>query len=97
MEGAAADAVVLVLEETEVVLPLEGMIDLEAERHRLEGEIERARVDFSRLESRLGDEAFLSRAPDKVVKKERERLGVCRDKLEKLERKLDRLSWAIIK
>ena len=75
---------VLVLKDTEVVIPMESMVDIEAEKQRLEQEIKRLKSDVGRFEARLGDKAFLSKAPAAVINKERARLAERRDKLEKL-------------
>ena len=88
-EGASGEnALVLVLKEAEVVIPMASMVDLEAERQRLEGEIEQSQAAIARLEARLNDGAFLTRAPAAVVSKERDRLGVIKDKLARLKEQL---------
>ena len=79
----------LVLKESEVFIPMESMIDLEAERERLKREIEAIQAEVDRLETRLKDEAFLTKAPAAVVDKERQRLDVLTDKLERLKQQLD--------
>jgi valyl-tRNA synthetase len=81
----------LVLQGAEVILPMAGMIDLEAERARLEREIERCQGDIARIEAKLKDEKFLSKAPPKVVAREREKLAAHRDKLERLKERLAEL------
>ncbi|MFC1943783.1 valine--tRNA ligase [Chloroflexota bacterium] len=78
------DTLVLVLKETEVVIPMESMIDLEAERKRLEKEIEQSHAEVVRLEARLNNRDFLTKAPAAVVAKERDKLRVIKDKLERL-------------
>jgi len=82
---------VLVLKETEVVIPMESMVDLEAERKRLEKEIGRDQTEVARLEARLNDRAFLAKAPASVVEKERDKLEVIKDKLERMRQELARL------
>ncbi len=52
-------------------IPLEGVIDLDAERARLDQEIARAEADLARVEGKLANPAFLERAPKDVVDKER--------------------------
>jgi valyl-tRNA synthetase len=74
----------LVLKDTEVVIPLESMIDIKAERQRLRQEIKQLKSDVDRLEARLKDKAFLSKAPGAVINKERAKLAERRDRLEKL-------------
>ena len=79
------------LKETEVVIPMESMVDLAAERKRLEKEIEQNQAEAGRLEARLNNRDFLTKAPAAVVDKEREKLGVLKDKLERLQQELTRL------
>ena len=79
------------LKETEVVIPMESMVDLEAERKRLQKEIEQSQAEVTRLEVRLNDRAFLTKAPVAVVDKERDKLDVVKDKLERLKQQLTRL------
>ncbi|MFC2019659.1 valine--tRNA ligase [Chloroflexota bacterium] len=78
------NALVLVLGETEVVIPMETMVDVAAERARLEQEMGQAQAEVARLEARLTDEAFLTRAPAAVVDKERARLAQRKDRLARL-------------
>jgi valyl-tRNA synthetase len=78
----------LVLKETEVVIPMESMVDVEAERKRLQQEIEQNEAAVARLEARLKDKAFLAKAPASVVEKERTKLGERKNKLERLKQQL---------
>jgi len=84
--------VALVLKESEVIIPMESMVDLEAERKRLQTEIEKSQAETAAIEARLKDKAFLSRAPAAVVARERDKLAIRRDKLERLKQRLDKLS-----
>jgi len=85
-------SLVLVLKEAEVVLPRAGMLDIEAERKRLEKEIGINEREIDRLRQRLQDDAFLSKAPQAVVEKEGGRLQACQDKLLRLRQELGQLS-----
>jgi valyl-tRNA synthetase len=71
-----------------VFVPLEGVIDLERERERLRTEIDRIGGLIVATEKRLGNEAFVSRAPADVVGKEREKLVSYSEQREKLTRGL---------
>jgi valyl-tRNA synthetase len=82
----------VVLQESEVVIPLAGMVDIDAEKKRLGEEVEKASRDINRLETRLADQAFLSKAPTAVVEKERERLQMQKDRLERLQKELAALN-----
>ncbi|MBM3155473.1 MAG: valine--tRNA ligase, partial [Chloroflexi bacterium] len=84
-------ALVFVLKEAEVVLPLAGMVDVVAERQRLGKEIEGMQGEIGRLEQRLKDKAFVSKAPAAVVEKERNKLGTLKDKLQRLQQELGQL------
>ena len=55
--------------DTEVVIPLASMVDMEAEKARLQKEYEEVKANVDRLETRLNDQAFISKAPPAVVKK----------------------------
>jgi valyl-tRNA synthetase len=81
---------VLILKDTEVVIPLASMVDLEAEKSRLRKELAEVKINVGRLESRLNDEAFINKAPANVVQKERDRFNEGRDKLQRLQQQLER-------
>ncbi len=85
------NALVLVLKGAEVVIPMESMFDLEAEKKRSEKEIGQIQADVTRLETMLSNQAFLAKAPTTVVDKERAKLAAKKDKLERLKQYLDQL------
>jgi len=91
-EAKGEKALVLVLKEAEVVLPWAGMVDVAAERQRLEREISANKAEIARLEERLKDSAFVSKAPAAVVEKERGKLQSCKDKLMRLKQELAQLN-----
>jgi len=84
-------ALVLVLKEAEVVVPLAGVIDRLAEEQRLVKESEEIIARIAQLEARLKDGAFLSKAPPQVVAKEKEKLAVLEDKVRRLRQELSQL------
>ncbi len=90
-DAPPAKAAQIVHGEAIIALPMEGVIDLAAETARLEKEIARAEKDARGIESRLANEKFLSRAPQKVVEENRQRLEELKDRMEKLHNALDRL------
>ncbi len=65
----------------EVYMPLEGLIDVEAERVRLTKEIERIGLEVKKCEGKLGNASFVERAPPEVVVQEKARLEEWRAKL----------------
>jgi valyl-tRNA synthetase len=84
----AASAVV---DGGEIFIPLEGVIDLEAERERLRKEIAHTRRMLDSIQSKLGNEHFVGKAPKEVVDREREKLEHFRANLEKLQKHLAEL------
>jgi len=88
-EGPVGEnALALVLKETEVVIPMESIIDVEAEKKRLQKEIEQNQTEVARLQARLSDQAFLTKAPAAVIDKERQRLYTLTDKLGRLKQQI---------
>ena len=84
-------AKVLVLRDVEVILPLAGMVDIEAEKQRLQREIEGVRSQISRTDNKLQNEQFTSKAPAQVVERERANLAENKDKLDRLRKQLEEL------
>ncbi|SPY69639.1 Valine--tRNA ligase [Providencia stuartii] len=60
---------------TELLIPMAGLIDKDAELARLDKELEKVLKEIESIESKLANEGFVSRAPAAVVEKERERLA----------------------
>jgi valyl-tRNA synthetase len=85
-------ALVLVLKEAEVVLPLAGMVDRLAEEQRLVKESEEIKGRIAQLEARLRDNAFLSKAPFQVIEREKQKLAMLDDKLKRLHQELSQLN-----
>ncbi|MBE9477843.1 MAG: valine--tRNA ligase [Chloroflexi bacterium] len=85
---AKESALTLVLQETEVVIPMESMLDLAAERKRLQKEIEQSQATIAQLEARLKDRDFLTKAPEAVIDKEQDKLALRKSKLERLREQL---------
>jgi valyl-tRNA synthetase len=65
----------------EVYMPLEGLIDLEAERVRLTKEISNVGIEVQKCEAKLGNASFVDRAPPEVVVQEKARLEDWKAKL----------------
>jgi valyl-tRNA synthetase len=81
-------AVALVVGEVECFLPLAGLVDLEAERARLQKELSRVEGEIQRAERKLANEQFLSKAPAQVVEKERGRINLAREEERRLRARL---------
>ena len=81
-----------IVDGTEIFVPLEGIIDMEAERARLEKEITRLQQSLEAIERKLGNASFVERAPKEVVEREREKQASVRTTIEKLKENLTHLS-----
>jgi valyl-tRNA synthetase len=61
--------------DIEVVVPLVGLIDLVAERARIQKEIARAEKEIAAVDKKLSNEKFVANAPTEVVDEVRTRLA----------------------
>ena len=75
----------------EVYVPMEGLVDVEAERGRLTRELRRVEEDLGRTEAKLAREDFRQRAPAEVVAREEAKGVEQRALREKLREGLERL------
>ena len=84
-------AVQLVVRGETVALPLKGVIDFAFEQARLEKEMARAAADIARIDAKLGNPNFVSRAAEEVVEQERERREAADARRLKIVEALERL------
>jgi valyl-tRNA synthetase len=75
----------------DVLVSLEGLIDLDAERARLEKEQKRLSGFLKALDGKLSNDGFVSRAPAEVIEREKAKQSQARVDLEKIERNLQEL------
>jgi valyl-tRNA synthetase len=80
-----------VLDETTIVLPLEGIIDIAAERTRLAKDRDKLAAEAKKTSQKLSNADFVSRAPEEVVTENRERLAAAESEIARLQAALDRL------
>ncbi len=86
-DGSAAAG----LAELEIYVPLKGIIDIESEKSRLGKGIDKLSADIEKIEARLKDDRFLSKAPADVVERERERFEEMSEKMLRLKKILEDL------
>lgn len=70
--------------EMEVLVPMAGLIDKDAELARLDKEIGRLEGEVKRVGGKLGNEGFVAKAPAEVLEKERAKLAEAEQALAKL-------------
>jgi valyl-tRNA synthetase len=86
------DAVALLVEDVTIYIPLSELADVGAERARLERELAEAQNAWENTERKLGNEQFVSRAPEAVVNRERERARALAERVRRLKDRLDMLA-----
>ena len=75
----------------EVLVPMAGLINVEAELARLQKEVGKAEGEIKRLQGKLGNEKFVSNAPDDVVEKEKAKLASAEQSLTLLTEQMDKI------
>jgi valyl-tRNA synthetase len=89
------DAVSVVVPGGELLMPLDDLIDYHKESERLEKEVKKLTAEIDRIDSKLGNPGFVSKAPAHLVDEERAKrvtlvdmLSISRDRLDKVKSKL---------
>ena len=72
-------------------LPLEGLVDLEAERKRIDAEITKVEAEIAKVEAKLADPNFTGKVPAAVLEEHRERQAKWMEKLDSLKATLKTL------
>nr|HMN52128.1 valine--tRNA ligase [Xanthobacteraceae bacterium] len=75
-------------------LPLAGVVDLAAERARLEKEIAKCDADIQRVDKKLENKDFVARAPEEILELEKERRREAEERKTKILEALERLKGA---
>ena len=92
--AAPAGSVQLVVRGEVAALPLKGVIDLNAERARLDKELAKADADIQRVEAKLANEKFVANAPEEIIEGEKEKRQEAEERRAKLLEALERLKGA---
>jgi len=91
-DDAPRNAAQIVLDEATVFIPLEGLIDLDAERARLAKEATRIESEILKVTRKLDNADFVARAKPEVVEENRDRLTSFQNDLARLKAALRRLA-----
>ncbi|UCE42109.1 MAG: hypothetical protein JSV17_03810, partial [Candidatus Aminicenantes bacterium] len=76
----------------EMAIPLEkGLVDFEKEKQRLEKELTKIKAEIEKIENRLGNEAFVGKAPKTVVEEAKSRLHELRDRSRRISKNLEHI------
>jgi valyl-tRNA synthetase len=94
-DTAPKGAAQIIVGEATACLPLGKLIDLAAEKARLEKAIAKAGSEMNRINGKLSNERFVANANPEIVAAERERLGELEGQIESLRVALSRVSEAV--
>ncbi|MCL4103738.1 UNVERIFIED_CONTAM: hypothetical protein GTU68_059817 [Idotea baltica] len=67
-----------------IYMPLDGLIDKDAEKKRLTKELEKVEAEYKKVNAKLSNENFVSRAPEEVVQENKDRQAEWKAKVEEL-------------
>ena len=81
-----------VVGETEIFIPLEGLIDLEKEKVRLKRNLDEIKLQLQRTSKKLASSQFLEKAPPQIIQKEKEKKEELKRKFQKLQSRLKEIS-----
>jgi valyl-tRNA synthetase len=80
-----------IVKDAEIFIPLEGVIDTDKEKNRLEKEITKARELLEKTNRKLSNEDFLKRAPKEIIEKEKAKKEDYEKMIDKLNQNLERI------
>ncbi len=84
-------SVSVITESAKIFIPLNELVDFEAERARLQKELDAAKKDLQFVENKLNNPGFVAKAPEKVIAQEREKQAKYLAKITMLEESLEKL------
>jgi valyl-tRNA synthetase len=90
-ESAPPQSAIVVVRGESVAMPLAGLIDIDAEKTRLQKETARLKADIAGTKAKLANPDFLARAPEEIVEENRERIRAAEDRHAKVLEALARL------
>ena len=91
LEGEPPAAAAARVGELDLFVPLEGLVDLDAERSRIDKELKRVAGELAKSQGKLASETFVANAPAAVVEQERTRLAEWTSQLDALKAQRARL------
>jgi valyl-tRNA synthetase len=93
-DRAPEGAVQILVRDEVAALPLKGVIDLSAERARLEKEIAKTDADIKRVDAKLSNDKFVANAPEEIVEEEKEKREAALERKAKILEAIERLKKA---
>ena len=91
-DGKPPAAATALLGDLRLLVPMQGVIDVDAERARLEKQQQKVQADLARTQGKLGNEKFVNNAPADVVILERQRAAEFEKTIAQLDEQLEKLA-----
>ncbi len=86
-----SDALTVVTDSARIFIPLDEIVDKEKELDRLNKEKKAVQKDIDFLSGKLSNQGFLAKAPAQLIEKEKAKLDVAKQKMEKILESIDKL------
>lgn len=90
-DGIDNDAVSTVIEDATIFMPFAELVDIEKEIERLKAEEKKLESELDRVNKKLANERFVSKAPEKVVAEEKAKLEKYSSMMEQVKERLNNL------
>ncbi|MGO1470657.1 MAG: class I tRNA ligase family protein, partial [Tissierella sp.] len=90
-EGLDGENIAVVLDKAEAFLPLKDLIDFEKEMERLQKEKEKLQDELKRVTSKLSNEGFISKAPEKIINGEKAKKEKYESMMEKVLERIENI------
>jgi valyl-tRNA synthetase len=84
-------AAMALLGDMRLLVPMKGLIDVDAERARLDKQMEKTRAELAKANGKLANENFVNNAPEAVVTQERQRVAEFEKTITQLTEQLEKL------
>jgi valyl-tRNA synthetase len=84
VSGKPKKSASLATTHTEIFIPLEGLIDINDQIHRIKKDMEKTENEYKKVESKLSNEKFMNNAPEEIQNEVREKAKLFQDKLSSL-------------
>ena len=86
------DAVSIITESARIYIPMDELVDFQAELKRLEKEKASVQKELDMVNGKLGNENFVSKAPAAVVEKQRQAKAQLEEKMALIEESMQKIA-----
>ena len=91
-DGIDPNAISIISQDLELYIPFNDLVDISQEIERLNKEKETAQSELKRAQGMLSNEKFVSKAPEKLIEGEKEKVAKYTEMIEKIDARLAELN-----